>query len=126
MVSDAGKVKPLFPRYFFAEIIDRWWELKTIPGVSRVLVNGTGIPVSIAVEVLETLRRRERNGVIVLPKRDRWIRGSALKTRDPWHVLAGRPLLFQGMRGKDRARVLIQWFGQSQYVDIPANLLVSA
>jgi hypothetical protein len=48
---------------------------------------------------------------------------SGLRVKDLWHVLHGRDLTFQGMRGIDRVRVMLAWFGQAQFVDLDVHLV---
>jgi hypothetical protein len=63
---------------------------------------------------------------IVLPRKDWFNRGDALKVKDLWHLLAGRDLIFAGMNGRQRVRVLLNWMGRGQSVVLEKNLLVAA
>jgi hypothetical protein len=66
------------------------------------------------------------NNLVMLPRKDWFNRGDRLKVKDPWHLLAERELIFAGMNGKQRVRVLLNWMGREQSVVLDKNLLVAA
>jgi transcription antitermination factor NusG len=121
---------PLFPRYLFVWIDRVWWSLRSTPGVSRVLVSDAGTPALVRAEYIGRLRGMEKpqgdEMVIQLPGRD-WFRvGQKLRVRDRWHLLAERELIFSGMSGADRVRVLMTWMGREQSVVLDKNLVAAA
>jgi transcription antitermination factor NusG len=124
-VRERGRTKGLFPRYFFAWIEDRWWPLKSTCGVSSLIVNGEGRPYQLGDDVIDAIKRMEQEGVVVLPKAEgrRFKRGERVVVRDRWHVLGGRELLVEGMKGADRVRVLFSWFGSKHSHVLDAKLL---
>lgn len=129
-VDDRGRLKPLFPRYFFVEAVEQWWPLKNTYGVSGVVTRGDGYPALVRDREVAALRKREvvEGGVPVirLPIKPQFEAGDRLRIRDPWHVLAGRELLYLGMKGADRVRVLALWFGIEQEVALETRLVVAA
>jgi hypothetical protein len=81
-------------------------------------------PAAVGDEIINDLKDKEGvDGLIRLPKREPWARRARLRVRDPWHILAGHDLLFAGMRGNDRVRVMLSWFGREQSVVLRAEIL---
>jgi transcriptional antiterminator RfaH len=60
-------LRPLFPGYLFLMIKLQWHAAKVAPGVTRLVMDGL-TPARVPDRVIEELRRKERNGVIELPK----------------------------------------------------------
>ena len=58
---------PLFPGYLFVSIVQRWYEARWCPGVVRLVMDGEQ-PAHVPDRVIDSLRKRERNGVIPIPK----------------------------------------------------------
>jgi hypothetical protein len=142
-------VRPLFPRYLFVELTDRWPELESLPGVSHLLRDGDK-PAALRV-LIPGRKRRDRpptptrvisgdeviariksmagpDGIIVPPRESRYMRepferGQILRVRDVWHVLHGRDLTFAGMRSSARVLVMLSWFGANQTVHIDQRLV---
>jgi transcription antitermination factor NusG len=61
-------LRPLFPAYCFTRIELQWHDVRQCPGVLRVVKVGGDEPAHIADEVIDALRKRERDGAIDLPK----------------------------------------------------------
>ncbi len=118
--QDKDRIKSLFPRYFFVKERDgRWWSLTGTPGVTQVIRKGDGFPALMRDQVIDALRAHEDyKGLIKLPKRPWFSKHQILRTKDPWHVLAGHDLVFKSMAGKDRIRVMMQWLGREQLVTL--------
>ena len=98
-------IAPLFPCYLFVRVVERWTPIATTLGVVRVLRDGDG-PARLPERVLDDLRAREVNGIVRLPalrvgQTVRILRGS----------LRGRLAVYDGMSGRDRERVLLDFLG---------------
>lgn len=144
-----GAVRPLFPRYLFVVLNDRWPELESLPGVSHLLRDGekpamlrvvipgrqrrgkppTPSRVVTGAEVIERIKAMAGpDGIIVPPREARYMRepferGTVLRVKDIWHVLHGRDLTFVGMRSSARVLVMLSWFGANQIVHIDQRLV---
>ena len=74
-------------------------------------------PARVADQIIDDLRKRERNGLIELPKRP------GLKPGDQVRILqgpfAGRLGLYAGMRPHERVLVLLALLGRQQRVELP-------
>lgn len=75
------------PRLRFTRIELQWYELHQCPGVIRLVKSGGDEPTHVPDEVIDAIRKRERNGAIDPPKK----RG--LKTGDRVQIVSG---LFTG------------------------------
>ena len=105
-------IAPLFPSYLFVQVVDRWTPIASAIGVVRVLRDGDG-PARLPERVLDDLHAREVNGVVRLPplrngQTVRIVRGS----------LRGRLAVYDGMSGRDRERVLLDFLGREVRVEI--------
>jgi len=101
------RVVPLFPSYVFVRVIETWSPIASIIGVARILRNGE-YPARLHDQVLAELKAREdRQGLIQLPtlrigQRVRIVRGT----------FAGHIAVYEGMSGRDRERVLLEFLGR--------------
>ena len=144
-----GMLRPLFPRYLFVELNDRWPQLESLPGVSHLLRDGEKpallrivipgrqrrnkppLPSRVVTgnDVIERIKAMAGpDGVIVPPREARYMRepferGQTLRVRDIWHVLHGRDLTFVGMRSSARVLVMLSWFGANQTLHIDRRLV---
>jgi transcriptional antiterminator RfaH len=115
------RLGPLFPSYAFVAFRDgRWWDVRWCVGVAAVIMSG-GEPAVVSDAVIAEIRGRERDGLVVLPRRD------GFKVGDRVRVVAG-PLqgqlgLFDGMRPHERVRVLLALFGGIQRVELARGAL---
>jgi transcriptional antiterminator RfaH len=105
-------LRPLFPGYTFVLIALQWHSARWAPGVVRLVLDGA-VPARVPDMVIDELRARERNGVIVLPERT-LRRGDAVRvTRGPFR---DQLALFAGMRPRERIEVLLSLFGQQSRI----------
>ncbi len=138
-------VRPLFNRYIFVVIDERWRDVLLLPGVHQMLMTGEHPSVLRIVyrqgrkrrlhvisgsEVISHIKSQEgRDGVILLPRQtpllrgEPFERGQVLHVKDRWHALSGRDLLFAGMKGRDRVQVMLSWFGTERVIDIDLRLV---
>jgi transcriptional antiterminator RfaH len=108
--------QPLFPGYCFVLITLQWHQARWSPGVVRLVSEGT-IPTRVPDHIIGALRRRERNGVIQLP------RAPAMRASDRVKVLGG-PFeghlgLYAGMKPRQRVEILLTILGSQQRVTLP-------
>jgi transcription antitermination factor NusG len=86
------------------------------PGVVRIVLNG-GVPAKVPDAVIAALRKRERNGLVELPKPPGLRAGDQVRvTRGPFTAHLG---LFQGMKPRERVEVLLTLLGSQQRVLLP-------
>lgn len=116
--------KPLFPRYIFIHIDQRWYSLLGTKGISRVLLGDTG-PLTVADNIIESIRSREdSNGLVMLERKPKFAVGTKLKAKSG--PLAGHELFCDGMRGDDRVLVLVNMLGRQVKTELPENVLILA
>ena len=100
-ISHGRKIEirpPLFPGYCFLTIEAQWYAARWSIGVIGLIMDGVR-PARVADQVIDDLRKRERNGLIELPQR------SGLKPGDQVRILqgpfAGQLGLYAGMRAHE-------------------------
>jgi transcriptional antiterminator RfaH len=116
-VSHGRKIEtrpPLFPGYLFVEIVIGWWQARWCPGTLGLVMN-CGLPVRVPDSVLDDIRKRERNGLVELPR-------PGLKRGDRVRVVAG-PLaghvgLYAGMKPHERIAVLLRLLGSQRRIEL--------
>ena len=110
------RTAPLFPGYAFVLIELQWHAANVAPGVHHILRTGLS-PTRVPDEVIADIRKRQRNGLVQLPKR-------SLKPGAPVRILAGpfrdHPAIFADMSGPERVAVLLHVLGAHQRVTLPA------
>src|SRR5262249_17099507 len=98
----------LFPSYVFVFIRLQWSAAHWCPGVIRLVMDGTA-PAHVPDVVIDEIRKRERNGLVELPKPPPARFGDAMRIlRGPF---AGRVGLCAGMRPRQRVEILLQLLG---------------
>ena len=106
----------LFPRYGFVVIELQWHAAAYAPGVASLVRNGDGGPAHVPPALIDALRSRERNGLIVLPKPRGPRMGSRVKVTIG--AFAGQLGLYAGMRPHQRVEVLLTLLGGQQRVSL--------
>jgi len=103
--------RSLFATYIFVVIVDRWYDARWCPGISKVLLGADGTPEKVPPAVVTGLKAREgRNGLIQLPRRPPFRLGDRVKVlRGP---LAGLSGLYQGQRSHERIAILLAALGR--------------
>ena len=101
-------VRYLFPRYLFVWIIDRWHDLSSTYGVSTVLMNGE-VPSRLPASWVDSMKAKEHNGFIVLPK-DRYRIGQRVQITGG--LFQGQYGLYNGMTSRQREVVLLGALGK--------------
>jgi transcription antitermination factor NusG len=106
----------LFPPYVFVWIELQWHAAAYAPGVASLVRNGDGGPAHVPPALIDALRARERNGLIVLPKPRGPRVGSRVKvTIGPF---AGQLGIYAGMKPHQRVEVLLTLLGGQQRVSL--------
>jgi transcriptional antiterminator RfaH len=107
---------PLFPGYAFVSIELQWHAARWSPGVVRLVLDGDH-PARVPDVVIADLRRREVNGLVVLPKEPGLQRGD--KVRVTHGPLNGSIAIFMGMKPRERVEVLLMLLGTQRRVELP-------
>ena len=111
---EGGRSTWLFPGYTFVWIELQWHAARWSPGVVRLVSSGGAEPAKVPVSVIEDLQSRERNGLVVLPKPSGLTRGDRMQViHGP---LKGSIAIYQGMRGRQRVKVLLTVLGAQQRI----------
>lgn len=95
---------PLFPCYLFVEIIDKWRSLQNTYGVAG-LVGSKSSPAFVRDAVIQSLRNREQNGFIQLPKARAFNVGDKVMINNG--SFAGQEALVERMSGNQRQKILL-------------------
>jgi transcriptional antiterminator RfaH len=99
---------PLFPGYLFVWIELQWSTARWAPGVRGLVMDGTQ-PAAVNDRIIAEIRARERNGVVVLPKRE-LRRGDAVRViSGPLRELTG---LVANMKPQERVELLLAALGR--------------
>ena len=118
-------IKPLFPRYLFAHIVDAWYSIKGTRGVSSILLADEG-PAFVPQQVIENIRAREDpEGFILMGsehREEKFKLGQQVKALEG--PLAGLSLIYDGMSGQDRVKVLAELLGRKVSVTVKESGLV--
>jgi len=102
---------PLFPSYLFIMITTGWWNARWCPGIVKLLTAGDA-PMPVSDSLINEIKSRERNGLVMLPKRE------AFQVRITAGAFAGHLGLYQGMRARDRILVLLALLGGQSRVEL--------
>lgn len=124
-----GVLRPLFPRYLFVAVGPgrSLYEVNTTPGVATVLHVG-GVPLEIAVEIIDLLRKRaDEHGRTGAPRvrelvRPRFAPGAAVR------IVEGPLMDLRGIIEVDRgteARVWLDDFRRVIQATVPTSALVA-
>jgi transcription antitermination factor NusG len=112
------RVAPLFPGYVFVQIVDRWWSISNTVGVIRLLNSGDR-PARLRDEIVNSIKAKERNGLVKLPQRP------GLKVGDKIRIIRGsfegHLGIYAGMSGKARERILLELLGRHVTVELSAK-----
>ena len=114
---------PLFPGYCFLSVEAQWYAARWSIGVIGLIMDGIK-SARVADQIIDDLRKRERNGLIELPKRP------GLKPGDLVRILqgpfAGQLGLYAGMQAHERVLVLLALLGGQQRVELAKDDVESA
>jgi transcriptional antiterminator RfaH len=106
--------QPLFPGYAFVATATQWYRARNAPGVVRIVHTGF-VPAEVSDDVVESIRVRERNGLVELPERH-LVPGAPVRiTSGPFHDHIG---IFSDMNGSERVGVLLNLLGAERRVAV--------
>jgi transcription antitermination factor NusG len=88
-----------------------------------VLLGDNG-PQFISEAIIMSIKGREYKGLVELDPAPKFNKGDKVKTDEG--PLSGLPLLYEGMSGPDRVKVLVELLGRKVLVTIPEKSLVAA
>src|SRR4051812_18010424 len=71
-----ARIEPLFRCYGFLRVESRWCDARSAPGVNHILMHGE-VPAIVPDAIVDCIRRRERGGIVSLPKESPFERGEA-------------------------------------------------
>jgi transcriptional antiterminator RfaH len=117
-----GRIAPLFPSYLFVPVIEHWGPICSTVGVRAVLMAGDA-PARLPAKVIASWKAKEKGGLIQLPPPPRFRIGEKLTIMRG--SLKYREVIYAGMCGKDRERVLIDMLGGQVTLTVPTQDLVS-
>jgi transcription antitermination factor NusG len=114
---------PLFPSYLFVAIVAGWWDARWCPGIVRLLAAGDA-PMPVSNALISEIKSRERDGLVELPRRERFIAGEQVRVlTGPFSGCLG---LYQGMRSRDRILVLLALLGGQARVELDQHNVEAA
>jgi transcription elongation factor/antiterminator RfaH len=114
-IRTARRIVPLFPSYVFVRIEDHWWSIANTIGVIDLLMSGEH-PAKLKDEIVNTIKAKEKNGVVKLPEPKRLKPGDRIRIKQG--SFEGHFAVFEGMNGHDRSRVLLDLLGRKVVVVI--------
>ena len=118
-ISHGRKIEvrpPLFPGYAFLTVEAQWYAARWSIGVIGLIMDGIK-PARVADHIIDELRKRERNGLIELPRREEFQIGDQVRIlQGPF---AGHLALYAGMKPRERVEILLQLLGSEQRVELP-------
>ena len=121
-IKHRSRITPLFPRYLFVRIIDRWYPVRWTPHVLRILMPGDcPAPDGQLENSLMLIRKQERAGLVKLPPATQVLLKKGQQVRITGGSFAGQIGIYEGMSGKDRERVLLNLLGQAVPVELPSK-----
>jgi transcription elongation factor/antiterminator RfaH len=106
---------PLFPGYLFIAATDFWYPIKSTVGVIDLLMSGEH-PAKLKDEIVNSIKAKEKNGVVKLPEPKRLKPGDRIRIKQG--SFEGHFAVFEGMNGHDRSRVLLDLLGRKVVVVI--------
>ena len=117
-VGHRGRISPLFPSYLFVRSTDRWYPVRWIDHVVRLLMSGDH-PAQLPEAVVTSIRKREIGGFIKVPSPPQLRKGQHVRViRGSFEGLLA---IHQGMRSRERVWVLLNLMGQQVPVELPSR-----
>jgi len=118
---------PLFPRYLFVSVdtaTQRWYSIRSTIGITRLVTCGD-VPAIVPPAIIEGLKRREDdNGFVKLEQRSPFASGDKIRIREG--AFADALGLFEGMSGKERVAILLDFLGRKVRVVLDMDFIEAA
>ena len=119
-IRDRSRIQPLFPGYLFVHLTgQQFYSVMWTPHVIRLLMAGDQ-PAQLPEDVVDRLRKRERDGFVKLPLVSRALKRGQ-KVRIIRGSFEGQIGIYEGMSGVDRVRMLLELLGQTVPVELPGK-----
>jgi len=118
-----GRVEPVFRNYIFIPGIPEVSLITHTVGVRKLLMADETTPAMLPGKVIAHWRSKERHGLVQLPPPPRFRVGDRLTILQG--SLKWRNVIYAGMAGRDRERVLIEMLGQTVTIIVPTQDLAS-
>lgn len=120
------QVRPLFPRYMFVDIqpAQDWYPIRSTRGVARLLMNDNGPQEMPSTEIAKLIKRHDEKGLVKLEQPPKFESGTQVRTS--YGPFADRVLIYDGMTGADRCRVLAELLGQKVKIEMDERQLIAA
>ena len=115
-IKHRKRIALLFPAYLFVRVIDRFYPIMWTPHVLRILMAGDQ-PAHLPEQVITQIRKRERAGFVQLPQRSNILK-QGTNVRISNGSFSGHIGIYDGMSGKERARVLLELLGRKVSVEL--------
>ena len=117
------RVEPLFPRYIFVQVVDSWYELFSVEGIVRLIMNANARPALLANSFIRDIQRN--CGTDGYYKTTKFARGQAVRINKSG-PFAGRVAIYDGQTGLDRVGVLLQFLNRTIRVRLREDDLSAA
>ena len=115
--------QPLFPCYLFIEIKDKWRSLHSTHGIAKLVGNGNS-PSYVRDHVIESLKNREQNGYIQLPKPKQFEIGDKVMINSG--PLQGQYGLVERQTAKQRQQILLALLSNKISILVNEENLIAA
>jgi transcriptional antiterminator RfaH len=106
------KTLSLFPGYAFIVVVNGWYSARWTPGVVRIVLDD-GVPARVPDAVIDAIRARERDGVVILPEQQLRHGDRVRITRGPF---CEQLALYAGQAPHERIAILLSLFGRQSRI----------
>ena len=110
------RITGLFPCYLFVQIHDQWWSARWCRGVVSLLGLRDGAPARLPETVIGEIRRREKNGFVMLDKEKKLKRGQRVRIESG--KFSGQFAFYEGQGKHERIKVLMEMLGGFAVVEL--------
>jgi transcription antitermination factor NusG len=114
--------EPLFPRYVLIRVSQQWYDLLSLFGLSRLIMDASKKPATLSNGFIDGLKNGcDREGFYVLRK---FVVGQTVRVEKG--VLTGTVGVYDGQLAKDRIAVLIEMLGTTVRASVCEDDVVAA